>query len=305
MNPDTQLTDLQIKNVCEQHGIKYSLHKRITTGFSHEVHQLNDNLIIKIYDSKHLSNLKKEIAILGSNLDFSKPTLVATGKLNDSNRAYIIMNFIPGWSLGGRWHFATDLQREKLIKQVCHSLKIINTADSKLIGANRSQNWPEAMINICNDLVAKLEAKQTISFKIAEQAKRAILKYAGFLENSIQYVVFWDIHFDNFIVNDNFELQAIIDLESIDFTALDYPMFVLQKMTDSPHKYLREDEEKYANTKDYVMLKDWYRKYYPEMFNFNNLDLRLKFYQLRDVLHLLQDWPTVQECHDELIRLIG
>jgi len=304
MNPDTKLTVTQIKSVCEEHGIKYFFHKRIKTGFSHEVHRLNDDLVIKIYNPEDRQNFMTETALLGSSLEFPKPTLITTGTLHDNNRPYLIMNFVRGWSLGGRWHLATDMQRERLIKQICHSLKVINTADPKLIKANISKSWKETITTDCNKLVEKLVVKQIITPKTAEEAKVAISRYAGVLENNAQYVVFWDIHFDNFIVNDDFELQAVIDLESTSLASLDYPMFVLQKMSDMPHKYLREDEEKYANTKDYAKLKDWYRKYYPEMFNFNNLDLRLKFYQLHDVLHLLQDWSNNQECHEELARLI-
>ena len=86
--------------------------------------------------------------------------------------------------------------------------------------------------------------------------------------------------------------------------AQDYPLFVIEKMTNLPHKYLREDEEKYADVKDYVHLKEWYRTYYPAVFSFENLDMRLKMYQLGDALHLLNDWSKNKETRDELARLI-
>lgn len=90
------------------------------------------------------------------------------------------------------------------------------------------------------------------------------------------YPVYWDIHFDNSIVNEKFELQAIIDLENVELTPLDYPLVIVKKQTDEPEKYLREENEKYANKKDYVQLMAWYKKYYPEMFAFENLKDRNK-----------------------------
>jgi hypothetical protein len=120
------------------------------------------------------------------------------------------------------------------------------------------------------------------------------------------YPVYWDIHFDNFIVNDEFELQAVIDLENVELTSLDYPLFVIQKQTDEPEKFLREEDEKYADIKDYEKLKSWYQSYYPEMFEFVNIETRLAVYQLLDTLHLLNDgWSHVKELHANLEKLMS
>ena len=85
--------------------------------------------------------------------------------------------------------------------------------------------------------------------------------------------------------------------------ALDYPLFVVKKLTDEPQKYLREEDEKYANLKDYARLKEWYKKYYPEMFAFDNLEQRIKIYQLIDTLHLLVDWSSDRELYKKLDEL--
>lgn len=305
MNPETKLTHEQIKAICAKHEIDYVSHQRINTGFSHEVHRLNKDLVIKIYDAESSKSFETEAAMLGLDITFPKPQLIATGTDEDTGRYYILMTYVPGWSLGSRWHLANDKQREKLIKDICQALKTINQIDPKLIGADESVSWQQTMTEACSKLVDKLVARGIITEEVATQTKRAIDHYSPALVGSKQYVVFWDIHFDNFIVNEAFKLQAIIDLESTSLASLDYPIFVLQKMTDLPNKYLREDEEQFADVKDYVHLKEWYQKYYPEMFNFDNLDTRLKFYQLRDVLHLLQDWSKNEENHTELTRLIN
>ena len=114
---------------------------------------------------------------------------------------------------------------------------------------------------------------------------------------------YWDVHLDNFIVNDRFELQAIIDLENVELTALDYPLFAIEKMMHEPHKYLAEEDEKYADVKDYAKLKTWYRKYYPEMFDFKDQKTRVELYQLLDALHLAVDWSHVPELSEQINAL--
>lgn len=305
MNPETRLSEDEIKTICQRHGIAYVSHERITTGFSHEVHKLNDDLIIKIYDAEYYKNFMTEAAILQSNTMFPKARYVAAGLIDGDDRHYLIMSFVPGKSLGGMWHLASDEQRESLIKSICSALQTINKIDPSEIAADTNKSWKQQLLDKTNELVQKLSAKNIIDPTTANRTTAAIKKYAAALNADTQYVVFWDIHFDNFIVNEQFELLAVIDLESTMYATLDYPLFVLQKMTDLPHKYLREDEEKFADVKDYVHLIDWYRKYFPAMFAFDDLETRLKLYQLYDVLHLLQDWLTHQENHDELSRLIN
>lgn len=307
MNPDTKLTLTQIKAICAKHGITYKSHQRITTGFSHEVHRLNDDLIIKIfnkYDEHDERRFKTEAGVLASRLSFKKPKLIAScAQSPDIDRSYIIMSFVPGKSLGSYWHLATDTQREALIKDICQSLKVINHIKPSDVALVEVESWEASIKHRGESLVAKLKDKNIIDTPTAKKLLHTIHKTVGIFAGTKLYPVYWDIHFDNFIVNDNFELQAIIDLENVELTALDYPLFVIQKQTDEPEKFLREEDEKYADKKDYKNLKGWYQKYYPELFAFDNLDARLRMYQLLDVLHLLIDWSHVKGLHERLKEL--
>jgi hypothetical protein len=59
MNPETRLTDDEIKSICARHDILYYSHTRINFGFSHEVHRLNDDLIIKLFNRNSLVNFNR------------------------------------------------------------------------------------------------------------------------------------------------------------------------------------------------------------------------------------------------------
>ena len=71
-----------------------------------------------------------------------------------------------------------------------------------------------------------------------------------------------------------------------------------------PHKYLAEEEEKYADKADYVHLWDWYKQYYPQMFAFDHLEKRVKLYQLLDELHLMIDWSHDSELRESFNKLM-
>lgn len=306
MNPDTKVTDAQLKAICARHNIPYRSHDRITTGFSHELHRINDDLVIKLFNAEDARHFKTEAALLSSNFPFLKPRLIASAEKNEDNdRSYIIMSYIDGISLGSNWHRASDQQRENLIKEICKSLKVINQINPSDIALAEGAAWDVSIDNRANKLLAKLQDQKIIDAVIAKKVRNTIAKNLPSLANTEMYPVYWDIHFDNFIVNNNFKLRALIDLENVELAALDYPIFVIQKQVEEPEKFLREEDEKHANVMDYERLKGWYQKYYPEMFDAPNLENRLRVYQILDTLHLLTDWSHVKELYAKLERLMA
>ncbi len=305
MNPDTKLTEEQIKLICERHDIPYHSHARVTSGFSHEVHRLNDDLVIKLFNTKDSQRFDTESAVLASSASFPKPRLIASnGPTEEIDRSYIMMTYAPGNSLGSTWHLATDKQRENLIKEISQALRTINQIDPGDIALKAEDSWESSLVKGGLERIERLKTKGIIDAATAEKIVQFLTASSPALAGSKLYSVYWDIHLDNFIVNDDFELQALIDLENVELTPLDYPLFVVQKQTDEPEKYLREEDEKYADKKDYVKLKGWYKQYYPEMFDFDNLDTRVKVYQLLDTLGLLIDWPHVKSLSTKLHELI-
>ena len=306
MNPDTKITSIQIKRICEKHGITYRSHERITYGFSHEVHRINDDLIIKIFNAEHIEKFQTERTALASDCNFQKPQLIANGAPDDIlDRYYIVMSYIRGKSLGSMWHIANDAQREKLIASVCKNLQVINTIDPTSVELQNKTSWQAYILERINLLISGLVKKNTINAATAERTLAFAQDSCKVFVDTALYTTYWDIHFDNFIVNESFELQSLIDLENIELTSLDYPLFVIHKQMNDPAKYLSLEDEKHARLEDYEKLESWYRKYYPEMFAFDSLELRIKVYQLLDTLHLLKNWPQVKELYVTLDNLIG
>jgi len=305
MNPETKVTLAQIKQLCVKHGITYLSHERITSGFSHEVHRLNDDLVIKLFAPEHAEKFQSETAALGYDGTFLKPRLVASGMPNDLvDRYYIIMSYVPGRSLGGAWHQASNAQRKALIATISQNLQSINSIQPETLKLEGRLPWQTSILQRADTLTSNLVDKHIIDAATAKQALRFAHDSSEALAHSELHTVYWDIHFDNFIVNESFELQAFIDLENIELTALDYPLFVIRKQMHDPAKYLSLENEKHAKEEDYKQLESWYRQYYPEMFAFAELERRIQVYQLLDTLHLLTDWSHVKELHTTLRSLI-
>lgn len=305
MNPDTKLTTDELKEICGRHGIAYKSYARITTGFSHEVHRLNDDLVIKLFNKESNKNFLTESRILAlENSKLLKPKLVAAYEPEDG-RAYIIMTFVPGKSLGGVWHTATDEQRERLIKQIAPVLQAFQDIDVSLLSFQGAKSWDGYLHDKVEKLLKRLLAKGVVTEERAQEVRAIAEKLAGYFQvDEPVKPLYWDIHFDNFIVDDYFQLQAIIDLENTRVLPLDYPLFVVRKQMEQPHKYLAEEDEQYANRADYARLWEWYKQYYPEMFAFDNLDVRIKTYQLLDELHLMVDWSHDVELRESFAKLI-
>ena len=306
MNPDTKITSLQIKQICEKHNITHRSHERITYGFSHEVHRINNDLIIKIFNTQHVNKFRTERSALASEYTFQKPQLIASGTPDDIvDRYYIIMSYIPGKSLGSVWHLASDTQRKKLIASICKNLRVINAIDPTSMELQDKTSWQAYVLERVSSSTSELVKKNTIDAAVAKRTLAFAQESCKVLIGTNLYTTYWDIHFDNFIVNESFELQALIDLENIELTSLDYPLFVIRKQMNDPAKYLNLEDEKHARLEDYEKLESWYREYYPEMFAFDSLERRIQMYQLLDALHLLEGWPQVKELYTTLDSLIG
>jgi hypothetical protein len=306
MNSESKLTLNQLKRICLRHNIKLESYSRLTAGFSHELHRINQDLVIKLYNPSNSGSYRTELALLASNLPFKKPTLVAYGEKNEEiDRDYVIMTYVSGTSPGSIWHLATEVQREQLIKEICQSLRTINKINPVVLPHEAVDSWEDLITKRFENLLITLENKNIIATHTINKAQAFFYKNVSTLKDTRLYPVYWDTQFDNFIVNNDFELQAIIDLESLELTSLDYPLCVIQKQINEPEKFLRLEDEKYADKKDYIHLVRYYKKYYPEMFDFKELETRLKVYQELEILNLLIEWSHNKENYKNLDELIS
>ena len=101
---------------------------------------------------------------------------------------------------------------------------------------------------------------------------------------------YWDAHFDNILVQGT-EIVGILDFERTELASVDFILDILKRMTKYPKKYMSAASEKYAKKEDYRYLLDWFQEFYPELFDFQNLDTRLDLYAIKHDLDTLIAYP--------------
>jgi len=305
MNPETRIGEEQIERLCQKHGISIEASQRVTVGFSNEVHIISDEVIVKFYLPQGW-RYETELAVLKQPTRFHKPGLIAHSEANDIvDRAYIFMRRIAGVPLGHVWHKLSDDQRKLLIQQYIAAQKEIANIRPDVFNFKTNVTWFEIIMADAKEETNKLLEASIISKQEARQSIAFIERLKDELNTDRLYPVFWDIHLNNLLVDKQGRLTGIIDFEHVKYASLDYPLFALRRLVTDPAKFATEENEKYAKNEDYQHMWSWYQQYYPEMFEFNNLEERIKVYQLLDCLRLLEEWSHNQELMDRFRSLIS
>jgi hypothetical protein len=87
--------------------------------------------------------------------------------------------------------------------------------------------------------------------------------------------------------------------------SIDFVLDVVKRMVDYPKKYASARNEKFAIKKDYKELMKWYKEFYPELFEFKNLDLRLNLYSIEHDLDTLIGWPKAEKLKEIILNIVN
>jgi len=291
-----------VKKVFKEHDLdKVESVVKIEIGFTNKVYLINDKFILKVCEDE--SNEQKfEIEVFFYNF-FKDKILVPKISVFDKSKSiygkfFMIYPKIEGDNLYSKWHLLSNDERKSIIKQLCDILKVINKSPYdgfvKSFKINFSDNWHDKILNQIQNSLKKIEDKKIISSEFIQAIKHFVEKNQNVLNEQKMVLVYWDVHFDNLLVQDT-KIVGILDFERTEFLSLDFTLSVIKKMVEYPKKYMSEKFEKFAKKEDYSHLLDWFQEFYPELFEFENLDKRLDFYSLKHDLDILPDWPNSKE----------
>lgn len=139
---------------------------------------------------------------------------------------------------------------------------------------------------------------------LASQTRTWIATHAGVLEKSVMALTYFDVHFDNLIVQGT-KLAALLDLELLDVTSIDFTLDIARRMKNEPTKYASEAAKPFIKPEDYAHLLDWYREFYPEVFDFPDLETRLSFYELMDSIEHMSEYPHHEKLKDRVRKVVA
>lgn len=277
--------------------------KKIKIGFTNKVYSINDKFILKIYeDVNNKNNFEREVFLYNFFKDkIPVPKIILYDNSKDIyNKPFMIYNKIQGENLYSIWHLLNNFERRDIIKQLCKILKVINKTSCKTFvkhfELNPSVDWHKKVYLKIRDLLKKVEDKKLVSTKIINAIKNFVtVNHSVLIEQKIA-LVYWDTHFDNIIMKNN-KIVGILDFERTELASIDYVLNIVKRMVSYPKKYMSKKFEKYAKKKDYSNLLIWFKEFYPELFEFKDLDKRLGLYSIEHDLNTLLDYPKSVELN--------
>jgi aminoglycoside phosphotransferase (APT) family kinase protein len=272
--------------------------KKIEIGFTNKVYSINEKYILKVCeDITNENNFEWEVYFYKSfKTKIPVPEVIIYDKTKRIyNKNYMIYKKIQGDNLYFKWHLMNNFERKKIIQQLCEILKKINKFQIK-----ESINWKTKIENDIHKSITEITNKKILNNKEIWSINQFIEKNINVLNEQKIALVYWDAHFDNIIVNKN-KIVGILDFERTELASIDLVLDIIQRMIEYPKKYMSKYTEKYAKKEDYSQLMVWFKEFYPELFKFKNMNIRLKLYAIKHDLDTLVWYPKSKETK-EMIR---
>ena len=283
-----------IKNNPEYLSEEY---KKADSGFTNSIYIFDNQFILKICtDEKNESNFLNEINFYKENRD--NKYIPHVYKYNNITKPYyIIIEKLDGISLYNIWYKLNNNERERIIKDLTECLKGFHSHKRE------SQNWENLMIAKALNVTDKVRQYELLDESILKTVENIIKSAKEYLISDSICMIHGDIHFDNIFYTPNREIK-IIDFETSSYAPVDYELDILLRMCRNPKKYANEITEDYVELNDYYMIPIWFQKYYPEIFQINNLAKRLLFYDLYYNLKLYTKHVNDNEIKETILNII-
>lgn len=303
------------QKIVEKLFQEYSLGKvesvaKIEIGFTNKVYLVNNAFILKVCEDE--SNEQKfEAEVFFYNF-FKDKIPVPKIKVFDKTKSiygkfFIIYPKIEGDNLYAKWHLLNNDQRKIIIKQLCDILKVINKSPYdeflKKFDMNFSDNWHDKILNQIQSSLKKIEEKKLLSPEFIKAIKKFVDDNHHVLKEQKLALVYWDAHFDNILVQDA-KIVGLLDFERTEVSSVDFNLDIIKRMVEYPKKYMSEKFEKFAKKEDYAYLLDWFQEFYPELFEFENLNKRLDLYAIEHDLDALTWYPNSVEVKQMIAKTV-
>ena len=215
---------------------------------------------------------------------------------------------IQGDNLYAKWHLMDNLERKKIIKELCGYIKNINNTTYndyvKKFKIDHPLNWHNKIVTSIQNSLKKIKKNKLITSEFIKEIETFVDKYSYVLMEQKMVLVYWDGHFDNILVKNN-RIVGILDFERTELSSLDFYLDIVKRMVGRPKKYMSAEIEKFGRKKDYIKLLEWHQEYYPKLFEFKNLNKRLDLYALEHDLKDLIGWPDVKEIKQVIAKTIN
>jgi aminoglycoside phosphotransferase (APT) family kinase protein len=297
--------------IFKAHGFEsINLITKLKVGFTNDVYTVDDSYILKICkDVRNEKPFQREVALyeyFGKTLPVPQSVVFDDSKTHYP-KMFMIYKKIDGENLYNVWHTIDQSTRESIVNQLCRVLKTIAAVPLEAlpehIGLSPAISWREFIVKKIKKYLSIVEEAKTITTEEAQIVRHYIEKYASCLDEQKVALVYWDAHFDNVLVKDG-QLVGLIDFERTEVASIDFMLDVVKRMIEQPKKYMSEYAEQFAHDEDYKDLLVWYEEFYPDLFEFKDLQTRLDLYEIAHNLEDLENWPQVTDLKSRILRIV-
>lgn len=300
-----------VEKIFKEHGLgKVESVANIEIGFTNKIYLINDRYILKVCEDEN-NEQKFEIEVFFYNFFQDKIPVPKISVFDKSKSIYgkffMIYPKIEGDNLYAKWHLLSNEERKNIIKQLCDILRIINKSPydefANMFKINFSDNWHDKILNQIQNSVEKIEQQKLLSPEFIQVIKKFVDDNHHFLKEQKLALVYWDAHFDNILVQD-MKIVGILDFERTEVSSIDFILDIVKRMVEYPKKYMSEKFEKFAEKEDQAHLLDWFQEFYPELFEFENLNKRLDLYAVEHDLSTLIWYPNSKEVKQMIAKTV-
>ncbi len=278
-----------VYEICKKYNINESFNPAIKNNQTSNRLFVSKSFFIKMYFEKKKFYYYNEIFIYTNLKKDFLPRLIATGEI--SGIKYIIIERIYAQPLFSVWHKLNDITRENIIMQMANILKEIN-----MLNFDKKIDFIEQIELEYNNYINKV----IISNDLKNQIVLLHDKIIGLLKvDKNRHLTYTDCHFNNFLYDG--KKLYIIDFEVLNYSTLDFQLDSINRMVKNP---TIEAGKKYSNNiflSDYKNILKWLKKYYIDMFNFQYIEERLKFYSIVYNLGIMYRHNYTEEQFKNLI----
>lgn len=248
-------------------------------------YQIGDKYVLKLQNDLdvviHQVSLIQEVKSKGALV----PHIFDYGMID--GKEYMLMEKIAGRKLSESWHIFNKNQKESFIKQICEQLQIFHSTSFNLYSTQRPKEfstWEEAIENYTDLTIIEGKEFDSQSSENIKLISDYYEKYKYLLNDvSPSVLIHNDLHFENILFEGD-KITAILDFDFARQAPKEYELWHLVDFFHTP-KYFVEDS--LEDTWDKFTLGDellLFKKYYPELFQDENLIHRLRIYFIEDIL---------------------
>ncbi|MCH8519795.1 MAG: aminoglycoside phosphotransferase family protein [Nanoarchaeota archaeon] len=284
--------------------------KKIEIGFTNQVYIINDKYVLKININEENSNdFRREYELYNFfNGTINVPKVIVYDNFKKViEYDYMVYHKIEGENLYAIWDTYSIKDRKEIVKQICSLLRIINQTSLiqiKHIFPIQNICWKDIFLMKILKVIVEVEEKNILQKEIIDEIKSMVNTNINLLKEENMKLTYFDLHFDNILVKEKM-VVGIIDFERVDICSIDLTLDVIRRMKEYPLKYPNQKWKAKIRREDYLDLLDWFNEFYPELFDFKKLEIRLDLYSLEHDLDTLIAHPNSEETKEMIFNVLS